>query len=62
MRPKRIMQHAICVYFRVHFAAVAAATGSGTRGWLAGWLAPLSAALVLSWKSINARPCILDNL
>lgn len=39
MRPKRIMQHAICVYFRVHFAAVAAAaTASGTRGWLAGWL------------------------
>lgn len=58
-RPKRIMQHAICVYFRVHFAAVAAApTASGTRGWLAGWLTGSTVRCSGSFLEINQCPSV----
>lgn len=56
MRPKRIMQHAICVYFRVHFAAVAAA--SGTRGRLPGWLAGSTVRCSGSFLEINQCPSV----
>lgn len=51
MSPKRIMQHAICVYFRVHFAA---ATASGTRGWLTGSTVRCSG----SFLEINQCPSV----
>lgn len=51
MSPKRIMQHAIYVYFRVHFAA---ATASGTRGWLTGSTVRCSG----SFLEINQCPSV----